>query len=124
LVTVGFVHIRALFALFAAAILAVSSLAAPAAEAAEELEHIAFHTAHGPDHAGDGADLSGVPATGPQHPETPGDAHCGPSCHLQAPDERLEIAAIGSAASADFPDKLDSTRPSGHLDGLFRPPRA
>jgi hypothetical protein len=118
-------HIRVVLGLFAAVILAASGLTAPAAELSEEIEHITFHAEHVPEHssADERTDAGRVEAPGPQHPETPGHAHCGPSCHLQVPDGHLDLAAVDLPSSASFSELTRSLRPSAHLDGLFRPPR-
>ena len=117
-----FGHIRAILALFAAILLAASGFCAPAAELSEELEHLALHAERITDQSPEGA--GGAPAPGPQHPDTPGHAHCGPTCHVQSPDARLEIAVADPMSGASFAELTESLRPPAHLEGLFRPPRA
>lgn len=121
---VKFNIVRAVFALVAALFVATAGVVAPVSELTEEMHHAAAHAdddALMPTQVANAAD-SGAPQH--QHPDTPGHTHCGAACHIQISEARLAFAVVYSASRALFVAFDDRYTPAGHLDGLFRPPRA
>ena len=116
--------LRAAFALVAALFVATASLVAPVSELTEEMHHAAAQadSEAAPAMRVANAPESGVPQH--QHPDTPGHTHCGAACHIQLSDARLAFAVVYSASRALFIAFDERHTPAGHLDGLFRPPRA
>lgn len=113
---------RAALAFVAALFVATASVGAPVAELAEDGHHAAAHSGgEGPAH-----DVSATESSAPghQHPDTPGHTHCGAACHVQAADARVAVNVVYTESRTSFVAFGGQYSPAGHLDNLFRPPRA
>jgi len=118
----GTTLLRAGFALLAALFVATASVAGPIAELTEEMHHAAAHS--GGDAKAQDAYAPESDDPGHQHPDTPGHTHCGAACHVQVADARLAVNVVYTVTRTSFVAFGDHYLPAGHLDNLFRPPRA